>query len=198
MIFQRSNFAQPAKVTLGLTESGIEKGIDQILRHRWSDRSAAHTDDVHVIVLNPLPGRKVIVNQSGANAGDLIGTDRSADTAATNRNAPLYFSGSNGPREGSDVVGIVIAGIEVVCSEISHLVPGLTKMSDQLFLQGEATMIGGDSNTHLIFSSLLVGVEIQCFPSYGCLLRYVIELRVKEFYRRRNSSIAPENGGTSN
>jgi hypothetical protein len=46
----------------GLTELGCEEGLNEIPSHGWSYGPAAHTKDIHVIVLDTLPCRKVVVN----------------------------------------------------------------------------------------------------------------------------------------
>src|SRR5208282_1106629 len=61
--FQGRNFAQPAKVPLGLAIFGCQKSLDKIPCHGGTDRPASHAKDVHVVVLDPLLGREVIVNQ---------------------------------------------------------------------------------------------------------------------------------------
>jgi hypothetical protein len=45
-----------------LTKLGCEKGLNQIPRDRWSYGPAAHAKNVHVIVLDTLSGREVIVD----------------------------------------------------------------------------------------------------------------------------------------
>ena len=72
------------KMPLGPAELRSEERIDKISRHRRSNNPAAHTDDVHMVVFNSLPGREVIVNQPRSEAQNLLGTDYGTDAAAAN------------------------------------------------------------------------------------------------------------------
>lgn len=58
---------------LGLAEFGGQERLDEIPGHRRSHRSSAHAKDVHVIVLDALLGREMVVNQAGADTLDLVG-----------------------------------------------------------------------------------------------------------------------------
>ena len=90
---------------LGLAEPGCEKCVDQSFGHSRSYGPSAHADDVHMIVLNSLPGGEVIVNQSSAGAGNLvraiaaptplpqIATSRYSFPAATARASGITKSG---------------------------------------------------------------------------------------------------------
>ena len=62
---------------LGATELGCQEGLHQVPGYCRSYGTATHADDVHMIVLDPLPGGEVVVNQAGADAGILL-----AQTAA--------------------------------------------------------------------------------------------------------------------
>jgi len=47
---------------LRLTELGGQKRLDQIPGYRGSEGSSAHAKDVHVVVLDALPGGEMIVD----------------------------------------------------------------------------------------------------------------------------------------
>src|SRR6267142_3137896 len=87
--FERRHLRQPPQMSLGLAEFGREKRLDEVPSNRRSHRPAAHAEDIQVIVFDSLAGREVIVNERGANARHLVGTDGRADAAATDRQAPL-------------------------------------------------------------------------------------------------------------
>jgi hypothetical protein len=55
-----------------LTELGCQEGLDEVPSHGRAHCPAAHADDVHVVVLDPLPGREVIVNQAARTPGILL------------------------------------------------------------------------------------------------------------------------------
>src|SRR5215469_3557813 len=90
LFFERSNFAQTSQVAFGLAELSREKSFDKVPGHHGSHDAATQTNDVHVIVLDTLPSREVIIDQSGASSRNLVGTDGSANPAAANRNPTLY------------------------------------------------------------------------------------------------------------
>jgi hypothetical protein len=54
--FKRSDPTQPDKMPLGPAEIGSQECIDEIFRHSRPHYPAAHTDDVHIVVFNSLPG----------------------------------------------------------------------------------------------------------------------------------------------
>ena len=78
-------------MALGLAIFGGQKRLDEVPRYGWSHRPTAHTKDIHVIVLDPLLGREVVMDQRGADALNLIGTYRRADAAAADRHATIYL-----------------------------------------------------------------------------------------------------------
>jgi hypothetical protein len=56
------HLGEAAQVTLGLAEPSRQKRLHELPRHRWSLSSAAQAEDVQVIILDPLAGRKVVVD----------------------------------------------------------------------------------------------------------------------------------------
>ena len=90
--FQGSHLAQAAQVSLGLAELGGQERLDEVPGHGRSHGPAAHAEDVHVIVLDALPGREMVVDQRGADARNLVGADRRADAAAADRHAAVHLS----------------------------------------------------------------------------------------------------------
>jgi hypothetical protein len=144
-----SHLSQSAQMPLGLAELGCEKCIDQVLGHSGSYGPSAHADDVHVVVLNSLLGGEVIVNQPGADPGNLVRADRGTDPAPADREAALYLSGSDRAGERYNEVRIIITRIHFVRSKVDHVVPRLAKMSNQFLLQTKSTVISRNSNAHL-------------------------------------------------
>src|SRR5215510_1879454 len=80
---QRSHFPQPAQVSFGLTVLSRQKRLYKVPSHSRSYRPAAHAKDVHVIVLDPLLGREMIMDQCGTDAVNLVGAHRRANSTAT-------------------------------------------------------------------------------------------------------------------
>src|ERR1700756_1452997 len=109
LVFQCRNFAQTAPVALGLTEIGCRESLDQVPCLHRSHDPATHTNNVHVIVLDSLSGGEVIVDQGSANAVNLVGTDRGADTATAYGNASLQLACCNCTGERNNKIRIVVA-----------------------------------------------------------------------------------------
>src|ERR1700720_2324657 len=65
LYFERSHLAKPAYVPLALAELGCQERIHQVSGDFRSHHPAAHTEDVHVVVLDSLVSRVVILNQPG-------------------------------------------------------------------------------------------------------------------------------------
>src|SRR5262249_37888702 len=137
-----------------LAKRGGQERLDEVPGHGRSHSPAPHTNNVHVIVLNPLPGREVVVNDRGANAWDLVGTDRSAETTPADRHATPYLYRHHRPRQRDHEVRIVVARVQAMRPEIDDLMPRGAEMGEQLFLQTIATVIGGNTYTHVCFSTV--------------------------------------------
>src|SRR5262245_48418462 len=87
--FQGSYFAQAPQVSFVLAELSGQERLDEVPGHSRSHGPASHTNNIHVIVLDPLLGREVVVNDRGADAWYLVGTDRCTDTATADRHTAL-------------------------------------------------------------------------------------------------------------
>ena len=66
--FNSRDFAEPPQVSFGLAVLSREERLYQVPRHRRADSPAAHAKDIHMIIFHTLPGRKVVMNQGGADA----------------------------------------------------------------------------------------------------------------------------------
>ena len=62
LCLQRSYFAQATQMSRRLTELGREKRLHEIPGDGWSDSPATHTKHIHVIVLDTLACRKMVVD----------------------------------------------------------------------------------------------------------------------------------------
>ncbi|MGC2433843.1 MAG: hypothetical protein WA433_08680 [Desulfobaccales bacterium] len=99
-----------------------------------------------MIVLDPLPGGEVVVNQAGADARNLVGADRSTDTAAADGDPPFHLPRNHSLGQGDDEIGVVIGRVQPMSPEIDHLMAHGPELGQQLFLQSKPTVIGGDSH----------------------------------------------------
>src|ERR1700730_373055 len=94
-MFQRGHLAQPSQVSVGLSEFGSEKRLDQIPRQFLAFDASAQTDDVEVVVLDALLRRKMVLNQTSADALDLVCANRRADAATANRHTTIHRVGGH-------------------------------------------------------------------------------------------------------
>src|SRR5262249_43977767 len=112
--FQGSHFAQAPQVALVLAKRGGQERLDEVPGYGRSYSPAAHADKVHMIALAPLLGREVVVNDRGADARDLVGTDRCTNAAPTDRHATLSLSRHHSPRQRDHEVRIVVAPVQAM------------------------------------------------------------------------------------
>jgi hypothetical protein len=59
-------------MSFGPAEFGCQEGLDEVPSHSRPNGPATHAEDVHVIILDSLPGREMIVDQRSADAGILL------------------------------------------------------------------------------------------------------------------------------
>ena len=114
----------------GTAEFGGEKCLDHIPGHLRANGSSTHAEDVHVIILDPLLGREVIVNQTSANAFHFVGAHRSADAAAADRHPAIHLTCDDRLGQGHDEVRVIVIRRELVRAEIHNLVSGGTNARD--------------------------------------------------------------------
>ena len=101
-----------------------------------------------MIVLDALPGREMVVDQTGAHTRDLVGAHRRADAAAADRDAAIHFPRDHRSGEWNDEVGIVVAGAQGVSAKINDLMARGAELRNQLLLQTKTAMVGGNSYAH--------------------------------------------------
>jgi hypothetical protein len=135
-------------VTWFLTVLCFEKRLHEIPGDAGAHGATAHAEDVHMIVFDSLLGGEMIMDQAGMYSLDLIGTDRSPDTAAADRNTALHLTGHDSMSQRNNVVGIVIVMAKLMGPEVYNLMPGSLKLGYQLFLEFESPMVGCKSYEH--------------------------------------------------
>jgi hypothetical protein len=101
------------------------------------------------------------MNEPGADAPDLIGTHGSADTAPADCDAAKYFTGSYGPREWNDYVGIIVGRVRFMSTKIDYVMTRRSKLGDELFFQNESAVIGGYSDSHMHTPDFLRGPLLE-------------------------------------
>ena len=141
-------------MSVGLTVHGGQEGLDQVPSHRWSDCPTTHANNIHMIVLDPLAGREMIVDQRGANARNLVGTHRRPHAAAADCHATFDLPRRYSPAERGDKVRIVVIRRLAVRAEIDNLMAGRTELGDKSLLQAEPAVISGNADAHVMISCI--------------------------------------------
>jgi hypothetical protein len=121
--FQCRYLGQSAQVPLGLAVPRGKEYLDEIPGDRRAFGPPAKAEHVQMIILDPLPRGEMILDQRGAHASDLFGTDAGADAAAADRHAALHLRCGDGARERRYEVRIVVVRVEASRAEIYDLVP---------------------------------------------------------------------------
>src|SRR5262245_56429014 len=121
-------------MSLRLTKPGAQKRLHEIPSHCWPHGPAAHTQNVHVIVLYTLSRRKMVMNQSCPDALNLVCAHRGTDTAAADRHSSFNLLRSYSFCERDNIIGIIIGLTQLMCTEIDHFMSGSPQLFDQLFL----------------------------------------------------------------
>jgi hypothetical protein len=111
-----------------------------------------------VIVLDALLRGKVIVNQTSANALDLVGANRRPNAAAANGDAAIHFARHDGLSERNNEVGIIVVRSQRVSAEVHDFMARRANPGNQFFLQTKPAVIGGNANAHVFF------VSVRQFP----------------------------------
>ena len=100
-----ATLAKRRQCRCGAAESGVQERLDQFPGERVAHHAAAEANHVQVVVLDPLVGRKCLVDQTCPNAGTLLAathaptplpqtaTPRSTSPAATARASGTTKSG---------------------------------------------------------------------------------------------------------
>src|SRR5208282_3532943 len=135
---------------LGLTALGRKKRLDKVPSDGRSHRPSAHTDDVHVVVLDTLFSREMVMHQSRASAHNFVGTNGSADAAAADGNSALDIARHYGSGKRDNEVRIVVTRIQAVRTEIDDFMPCSSKLCDKFLFQTKSPVIRGDPNPHAL------------------------------------------------
>src|SRR5262245_43637000 len=151
--FQRGHLAQAAQVSLRPAELGREERLHEVPGHRRPLGPTAETQNVHVVVLDSLPGGKVVVDQRRADAGNLVATDGRADPASADGDSALNRAVSHRAGQGNDEVRVVVVRVQAVSAEIHDLVPEPTKAAAQIPFPVESAVIAGDAKAHARLSA---------------------------------------------
>lgn len=128
-------------------ELGVEKGVSKLARRFGPDNTGTQNQDIHIVVLNALVRGIHVVTETGANAGQFIRGDRSADAAAAYENAAIGLFGAENIVEFLRVIG-VIDRLGSVGADVQDLVMQFAQIGHQLFLELNAGVIRSDNDSH--------------------------------------------------
>jgi hypothetical protein len=142
------DFGEAAGVAWGLAEAGGEEGLNEIPSDFGADCAPAHAEDIHVIVLHALFGGEVVVDEAGADAGDLVGADGGSDAAAADGDAAFAGPGGDGAGQGENKVWVVIVGVQALGAEVHEVVAGGEHSGHEFLFEGKSAVICGYSDTH--------------------------------------------------
>src|SRR5690606_11951428 len=106
-------------------------------------------------------GRKGVMNQRTANAGDLVGCDRHANSCTANQDAPVCLAFYDFTANRQRIVWIVNR-IRTMAPDIFHFVTQRLYKGYDLALQSESGMVRSDRNFHFMF--LLVTWSPSLYP----------------------------------
>ena len=129
-------------------------GLGQIPSHFRSHSSSDHAQNVHMVVLDTLPGREMVVDERSPDTFHLIGANGCTHPAAADRNATIHFTGSHCVRQRDNEVRIVVAWIEAVCAKVSDHMASGSQFRNQLFLESESSVIAGNAYFHAMSIAL--------------------------------------------
>ena len=157
-------------MALRLTELGSQEGLDKVPSQHRAHDSATQTDDVHMIILHPLPGREVVRDQACAGSRNFVGAHGRANAAAANRHSAFYLARRNSPGQRDNKVWIVVAWVQFEGAEFDNLMTCCSESSAQFLLQPKSAVIGGDSDAHtpspLLLARKRIRQSIVCYRSH--------------------------------
>jgi hypothetical protein len=107
---ERRDFSQAAQVPFSLTKLRRQKCLEQVPSYTRPYGTATHTYNVHVVVLDALLGREMVVDQGGTNAQDLVGANGRSHTTPADGNPAVHITCGDRLGKGENEIGVIIAG----------------------------------------------------------------------------------------
>src|SRR5581483_2942352 len=132
---------QAAAVPLLLAEARARERRDDVPCELRPDHARPDAEDVHVVVLDALVRRVVIVADARADSRELVRGDADADAASAEDDPAVRLAGTDRFAHGLGDVGVVGRNARVVGAEIRDVVPGGTEVVDHHLLQRKARVI---------------------------------------------------------
>ena len=132
-------------MTRRAAESRVEKGLNQFPGERVTDHKAPKADQVQIIVLNALVRGKSVMNQACPHARHLVGSDACTNATTADGYAAVHPPASDCTRQRHNKIRIIVIRGHPAVAEINHLMASRAQPFDELFLQFESAMVGGDT-----------------------------------------------------
>jgi hypothetical protein len=148
--FELSDLRQPAAMPVCTAEPGAQEAPGVVPCNPDTRGPASEAENIHVIILHPLPGRKVIVTERCAHAGNFVGSHGGAYPATAQQNASFHISTCNGTSEGNRKIRVVIVSVIDAVPKIDDLMALCRQQMGELFLHFEATVIRAYPYFHIV------------------------------------------------
>src|SRR6202162_2303407 len=147
LLFDCLDLADAADVPLCAGKTRPEKRAQDFLRERRPDDPGAEAQDVHVVVLHPLPRREGVVAEGGADSRHLVRRDAGAHTAPADEDSPLAAARSDGMADEAREVRIVRRrGVEG--PHVLDRVAPLPAERGDFLLHCETRVVAADGDPH--------------------------------------------------
>lgn len=135
-------------MALFVSELGCQESLHEVDGSFLPDDTRSKAKDIHVVVFHALVGGVMVVTETGPDTDNLISGHGGADPTATDQDAafglPIQHSCSKIP----GAVRVVVRLRGVMGAEIEHVMAEPAQLGDDDFVQRNASMVGGDSNSH--------------------------------------------------
>jgi hypothetical protein len=109
--FERCYFRQTAPIPLFTAEARGEKSLQQFPRIGEADDLTPETDQVQIIILDPLMRGERLMYQAGTDSWNLVGSNTGPNTAAADGDTTVHFPGRNRPSLRNDKIRVVVVGL---------------------------------------------------------------------------------------
>ena len=127
LILQSQHFIQATLEAWLGDEVCSQKGPDQLPGKSRSDHIfCIHANDIHIVMLNGIVGKKNIMDQPSSRTGDLVRGDGRSHPATTEHRSAINLSRSDGTGQRDDEIGVVVVRVQAVCPKVHDLIPQAT------------------------------------------------------------------------
>ena len=159
------DFSEPARVPLLRGELCSQVGINDLGRGVDSNDSATDGKNVHVIMLNGLVRRVVVVYDSGSNPRDLVRGDGCARTRTAHDDPAFTLTADDGSANSSGDVWVV-DGFLRIRADVENEMSLILEMAHELLFELEPSVISSDHHTHFVSLHRLRG-RLATVPFFG-------------------------------